>query len=391
MLRPALIESLPELSAPLLTVYLDTNRENAANRALEPGYLINLGSRARLAEQRINPEARGAFRKQVERAEEYLRIHPPASKGVAIFAGESCWQFVPLEATVDDEVCWGAPNLAPLLWWLEEHKPYGIVSVNAKRAQFFIYRHEEMLALENVEYVAAPTKEKEMGPVARAFGVRVSRGTNRDVFEHHRDAQYSHYYRQIADWIERLCEAEHLQSLFLLGRGEVIAAVQAEIAANLREKVVPVEQDLGWASTAELHKRVQPMVVKHEFERETELVEKLLSGEPGVVLGIDETLVLLQQGKLRVLAVAKGLDADLKRCSECLWIDRTTDPKCPACGRERYAVTLRDVLPELARRYKVTMEVVSGEARQKLQTEGGMGARLREFGRKEYGEHLSFA
>jgi hypothetical protein len=390
MLRPALIESLPELSAPLLTVYLDTNRENAANRALEPGYLINLGSQARLAEQRIDPEGRRAFRKQVERAEGYLRVHPPASKGVAIFAGENSWQFVPLEATVDDEVCWGAPNLAPLLWLLEEHKPYGIVSVNAKRAQFFIYWHGEMLGLEDIECITAPTKEKEMGPVARAFGVRVSRGTNRDVFEHHRDTQYAHYYRQIADRIERWCEAEHLQSLFLLGLSQVIKAIQTDIAADLREKIVPVEEDLGWASIAELQKRIEPIVVKHELERETALVHKLLSEEPGVVVGIDESLVLLQQGKLRVLVVAKGLDADLKRCSECLWVDRTTDPRCPACGRERYAVTLRDVLPELARRYKVSMEVVSGEAGQKLQKAGGMGAWLREFGRKEYGEHLSF-
>ena len=37
MLRPALIESLPELTSPVLTAYLDTNREKAANRALEPG------------------------------------------------------------------------------------------------------------------------------------------------------------------------------------------------------------------------------------------------------------------------------------------------------------------------------------------------------------------
>jgi hypothetical protein len=281
--------------------------------------------------------------------------------------------------------------LAPLLWLLEEHKPYGIVSVSKKRARFFIYWLGEMLALEDIECISAPTKEKEMGPTARAFGVRVSRGTNRDVFEHHQDAQYSRYYRKIAEKIERWCEAEHLQSLFLLGLGEARAAIQAEIAANLRGKVVSVEEDLGWASIAELHHRIEPIVVKHELEREAALVDRLLSSEPGVVVGIDETLVLLQEGKLRILVVVKGLDADLKRCSECLWTDRTTDPKCPACGRERYPATLRDVLPGLARRYNVSMELVSGEAGQKLQKAGGMGAWLREFERKEYGEHLSFA
>jgi hypothetical protein len=391
MLTPGLIESLPELSAPILTVYLDTNREKAANRALEPRFLISLGSQAKLTEQRIDPEDRGTFRKQVERVEGYLRIHPPASKGVVIFAGQDSWEFVPLEAAVEDEVNWGTPNLAPLLWLLEEHKPYGIVTVNKKRAQFFLYWLGEMLALEDKECVPAPSKEKEMGPVARAFGVRVSRGTNRDVFEHHRDAQYAHYYQQIAQQIERWCAAEHLQSLFLLGLAEVITAIQSELGADLREKIVPIEEDLGWASTAELRERIEPIVVNYERQHETAVVDKLLAEERGVVVGIDETLVRLQEGQIRNLVVVKGLDGKLKRCSECLWLDRTTDPRCPACGRERYSVMLHDVLPELARRYKVSMEVVSGDAGQKLKKAGGMGAWLRQFERKEYGEHLTFA
>ena len=249
---------------------------------------------------------------------------------------------MPLEAAVEDEVHWGAPNLTPLLWLLEEHKPYGIVVVGRKRAQFFLYWLGEMLELEDRRFILEPSKEKEMGPVTRAFGVRVSRGTNRDVFEHHRDAEYSHYYRQSAEEIERWCDAEHLQSLFLLGLSEVVAAIQKEIPVRLRGKIVPVEEDLGWASKAQLHRRIEPIAMRHEQERETTLVETLLSEERGVVVGIDETLVCLQQGRIRELVVVKGLDVSLKRCGECLWIDRTTDPTCPACGRERYAVTLRD-------------------------------------------------
>lgn len=391
MLTPGLIESLPELPAPILTVYLDTNREKTANRALEPKYLINLGSQAKLTEETLDPEDCGGFRKQVERAEAYLRIHPPSSKGVAIFAGPDSWKFVPLEAPVEDDVHWGAPNLAPLLWLLEEHKPYGILAVDRKRAQFFLFRFGEMLALGEKECIPVPSKQKDMGPVSRAFGVRVSRGSNRDVFQHHREAGYSHYYRQIAEQMERWCEAEHFQALYLLGPGEVITAIQKELSLAVRERIVPVVKDIGWASKTELHRRIERIVHLHELKRETSLVHTLLSAERGAVLGIDETLVRLQQGKIRTLVVVKGLDINLKRCGECLWVDHTTDPACPACGRERYPVTLRDILPELARRYTVSMEVVSGDAGRKLEKAGGIGAWLREFERKEYGEHLTFA
>lgn len=391
MLRSGLIESLPELPTPVLTVYLDTNREKSDNRALEPAYLTSLGSQAKRIEEKLLPEDRGRFREQVERAETYLRIHPPKSKGIVIFTGRESWEFVPLEAAVESEVHWGAPDLAQLFWLLEEHKPYGIVVVGRKRAQFFLYWLGEMLALEGKQFVLEPSKEKEMGPVARAFGVRVSRGTNRDVFEHHRDAEYRHYYRQIAREVERLCDAEHLQSLFVIGLAKLTAAIQEEIPAALREKIVLVNEDLGWVSKAELHRRMEPIVVRYERERETALVDRLLGDDRGVVAGIDETLVRLQQGRIRSLVVVKGLDASLKRCGECLWVDRTTDPVCPACGRERHAVTPREILPELARRHKVSMEVVSGEAGRKLERVGGMGGWLREFERKEYGEHLTFA
>jgi Bacterial archaeo-eukaryotic release factor family 10 len=390
MLRLGLVDSLLELPGPVLTVYLNTDRSKSVNRTLKPGYLTSLKSQAKLAEESLHPEDREPFREQVECVRAYLGVHPPQSKGIAVFAGHHCWEFVSLKAEVEDEVHWGAPNPAQLLWLMDEHRPYGIVVVNRKRAQFFLYWLGDMLPLEEKEFTLPPSKRKEMGPVARSFGVRVSRGTNRDVYEHHRAAQYSRYYRQIAKDIEGWCDAEHLQSLFLLGLAEAITAIQKEISLACREKIVFVEEDLVWVSRAELRRRIEPLVAKHERERESGLIDALLGDHRGLVVGMDETLARLQQGKVRTLVVIKNSDASLKRCGQCLWVDRTTDPICPACGGERHNVSLREVLPELARRYTVSVEVVSGEAGRRLQEAGGIGAWLREFERKEYGEHLAF-
>ena len=38
MLTPELIQSLPEMVSPVLSVYLDTNQAKQANRGLKPGY-----------------------------------------------------------------------------------------------------------------------------------------------------------------------------------------------------------------------------------------------------------------------------------------------------------------------------------------------------------------
>ena len=69
---------------------------------------------------------------------------------------------------------------------------------------------------------------------------------------------------------------------------------------------------------------------------------------------------------------------------KCSWVDRTSDPVCPACGGRRQSVAFRDVLPELLRRHNALLEIVSGEAADKLREKGGMGAWLRESDKKEY-------
>lgn len=387
MLKAGAMQFLPELPAPLLTIYLDTNPTKQMIRGLKPDYLTWLESQVKLIAKTIPIGDLPLFFEQVQRADAYLQNHPLQCRGAAIFAGPDTWEFVPLQAKVEDEVHWGTPALAQLFWLLDEHKPHGIVVVGKKRAQIFLWWLGGMVELEEKEFRMEPSKVKEMGPVSRTAGVRVSHGTNRDVFEHHVDAQYAHYHRQIAEHVGLWCAAEHLDSLFLVGLVEMAEGIRRELPQGLREKTTVIEKDLGWVeSQTELEKRIEPFVEKHEREREVALIDDLLGDSRAVVIGIDETLVQLQQGRIRNLAVVKGLDGSLQQCLKCSWVDRTQDPACPACGGERQVVRLREVVPQLARRYKVSVEVVAGEAARRLQEAGGMGAWLRETEKKEYAQ-----
>lgn len=383
MLKPGIIQSLPTLAGPVLTVYLDTDHAKPINRGLKPGYLIRLESEAKAIAQTISPDDQELFRKQLQRAGAYLERQPPRCRGVVIFAGENSWEFIPLQVEVEDEIHWGAPALAQLLWLLDEHRRYGIVVPGRKRARFFLYWQGEVRELEQKEFRLAPSKKKEMGPVARR-GVRVSRGTNRDVFEHHVAAEYAHYEQQIAERIERWLAAEQLEAVFLIGLAEMVKAIRKEVAPTLIEKIVLIEEDFPRVSQAELLDRIEPAVLSHKRKCEMISVEAMLGDLRNAVLGVDESLVQLQQGKIRSVVIKKGLNGSLQQCVNCSWADRTSDPVCPACGGRRQNVALRDVLPELVRRYNASLEIVSGESARKLEERGGMGAWLREFEKKEY-------
>jgi len=386
MLTPSLIRSLPELPSPILTVYLDTNVAKTGSRGLTvptAPYIARLESQVKLVIPTVPREEQEVFQAQVERVDAYLRHYPLQQRGVAIFAGPHAWELVPLQVDTEDEVHWGTPALAQLFWLLDEHRPYGVVLVGRKRAQVFLWWLGEMLELEEMEFRLEESKEKEMGPVSRP-GVRMSRGTDRDVFAHHVSAQYAHFDREIATQIGRWRAAESLDAVFLVGLSDMVRDIQKELPQAIREEVTLVEEDLGWMSRAQLQERITPIVVSHERERESRLVDNLLGSERGVTIGIDETLAQLQQGRIRRLVVVKGFNGNLHKCVRCGQVDRMADPVCPGCNGERRTVTLREILPGLSRRHQVAVEVVAGEAARKLQEAGGMGAWLREFEKKEY-------
>jgi len=134
MLKPGVIQSLPVLPGPVLTVYLDTDQAKQINRGLKPGYLTWLKSQAKWIVQTVSPDERELFRKQLQRTWTYLDRHSPRCRGVVIFAGRDSWEFVPLQVEVEDEIHWGAPAVAQLLWLLDEHKRCGVVVPGRKRA-----------------------------------------------------------------------------------------------------------------------------------------------------------------------------------------------------------------------------------------------------------------
>jgi hypothetical protein len=383
MLKPGVIQSLPALVGPVLTVYLDTDQAKQINRGFKPGYLVRLESQAKLIARTVLADEQKLFRKQLQTARAHLERQPPRCRGVVMFAGRDSWKSVPLQVEVEDEIHWGTPALAQLLWLLDEHKRYGVVVPGRKRARFFLYWLGQIRELEEKQFRLEPSKKKEMGPVVR-LGVRLTRGTNRDVFEHHVAAEYAHYDQQIAERIGRWIAADHLGSVFLVGLAQMVKAIRKEIAPAMIDKVVLIEEDLGWVSQTELLARIEPVVVSHKRKCEMASVEAMLDDTRNVVMGIDEALAQLQQGRIRSVLAEKGLRGDLQQCVVCSWADRTSDPVCPACGGKRENVALRDVLPELVRRHNASLEIVPRESAGKLQENGGMGAWLREFEKKEY-------
>jgi hypothetical protein len=379
MLNEMRVQSLQQLPGPLLTAYLRTNPADSSRHGLVPKYLTWLKQEAKSLAENVPYSERGLFQEELRTLEDFLRRRIPEESGLVIFAGLGMWELVPLRLDVKNELHWGKPSLAQLLWLLNEHKPYGIVVVDRMKARFFRYSLGQMIELKEkiFEIDISQWKQEELGHVT-GQGVRKTRGSQREAFRRRMNAQYQHLCHATANQTKDLCEQEGLTAVFLVGSDRLIKPIEASLPQGFHYPVVLVNENLGKLAATELQQRLQTRFLTWEGEYKARLVSALLESERGNVMGIDETLAGLQNGKIRTLVVSRELDTRLQQCKHCGWVDRSADPSCSGCGSERRAVMLHDALPKLARQFDTEMEVVTGESARKLNDAGGIGAWLRQ-------------
>ncbi len=375
------IQSLPQIPAPVLTAYLSTSPGSPRNQGRSTGYVIYLKSRAKVLAQRLSQTERKSFEKQVKRVENHLRNRRPGARGLVIFAGDGAWEEFHLQVEVEDELHWGRPSLTQLLWLLDEHQACGVAHVDRKGVRLLRLWLGEMEEREHEKFQVDTTawRRKDAPKPARASSP--ARGTLRDAFEQRVEAQYARLYRETAQRIEQWAQREKFAAVFVAGPISVAEPLWKELSEPFRSQSGLIRSDLARFTTATLQQQIAPQIENWKRQREKALVEEVLAmaraDGGGAAAGIDNTLDALQRGRTREIVVVRGLGGKLRLCASCGWASRSADANCPACGAARDVAPLRAVLPELARRWGVPVEVVAGEAAQMLREAGGLAARFR--------------
>jgi len=376
MLSKTLVEQLYELPSPVMTAYVRTSPEDAALQGGTPRYLHSLKEGAQSLAENLGSGEREHFLRELDRVSKFLT--QPASHGSFVFlSGPAVWRVLPLQVPVTNEIFWGKPALAQLRWLTSEHKQYGIVDINHKGVRFFRSSLGEIEEDEEQAFTVdiSAWKQKDMGHVNE--GARKSHGTQRDVFEKRMENQYARMCRDSANRAATLLAHKDVAAVFLVGPDKLTTIVESKFPRAFRVPLVRIDQDLANLSPQEILKHLEPHFANWERGRQAVLVYEITDGKRGIIRDFDETLAQLQRGKVRTLLLARDVNARAHQCLECGSIDRTADPVCPACGGKRAQTTLRAVLPELLRQHNVELEIVSGEAGERLKQIGGMASWIR--------------
>jgi hypothetical protein len=379
MLSAKQVQAISQLPGPVLTAYLNTMSAEPSHHPVVPVHLTWLKNEAEVVARSLPTGERARFYEQVRRLGRHFEGRHPQEKSLVIFAGPGTWELLPLQVEVQNELRWGKPGVSQLFWLTQAHRPFEVVVVDRKGARFFRHQLQEWVLLEKKEFAIdiSQWKRAELGHVT-GQGVHKTRGSQRNVFQDRLKAQYARLCEQVAERAAALRRTDNLAGIFLVGTGELAGMIEAAIPRELHWSVLRIKEDLGKLSDFEVQKALEPLLEEGERQNGTTPVSALFESKNGVILGVDETLMQLQRGRVRAVVLERDLEFRVNRCSKCGRMDRSEKRVCARCGASRRATTLHEVLPELVWTQEVELAIVSGEAGAPLRSVGGMGGWLRE-------------
>jgi peptide subunit release factor 1 (eRF1) len=365
----ALRDRPPTPDSPLLSVYLDVDQSRAVN--LNRGFVAPLKARVRTLEHGLADETRDALRADAERVVRFLRDYAPHARTLVAFADDSAGFFWTgeLGVALPTDVRWEPVAwVRPLLEALDEHERHAVVLADKTRARIFTVFLGE-IEEERTAFAAAETRRK------NASGTDHLRSQMH--FQRRDEMHVQWHLREVADIVEDMARTRAFDRLILAGPVEATTELARILPRPLAGRVVATLRLPADAPADAVLRETLAAATRAEREAEQRRVADVF--ERGA-LGLDATLLALQEGRVRTLLHAAGFESRGGECPRCgaLSPDGGGGAPCRYCATQ--LVPLDDLVGRVVARADAAgaeVDVVHGDAASRLLDAGGIGAILR--------------
>lgn len=225
--------------------------------------------------------------------------------GLAIFsaAQHDFFRAYPIAVPFYDRVRLGAkPYVKPLAYLLQYYTHYGVILVDSQSARFFHYNLGELQETEG--YQGEEVRKLKHGSGSSATGMRGGApGARREDEAHQRNL------REAAAAAGAFFSARNVRRLFIGGTDDNVAQFREHLPKQLQSCVAAIFNiDMG-ANEAEVTRRTFDLLEGTQRAYEHKMVGDLItmaSKGGRAVIGLEETLKAVREGRVQTLVVAEG-------------------------------------------------------------------------------------
>jgi hypothetical protein len=342
--------------APVLSVYLDVPPERHLKDAMRTAFLELIRS---LPDEAARREA----------AHVEPLIYTPRARALAIFscAGRSFLQVHHLPVPIADTVAFERrPDIGPLIAVLDDYNRYAVALVDKARARIFTIH---LGAVEEAQQMFEDIPQKhDQGGMSQN---RLQRQHEEHVHWHLKD---------VVERLERLARQRRIDRLVLAGPVEPVSELRSMLPRALADRLVDVANLEFFAGEDDILAKTLEIEQGAERELEARVVDQLAEAEAHErgTRGVADTLRALSVGSVMTLVVAHGAGVPGVECFACGVLESMARDTCVACGgpmEPTRNVVHRAMAHAIAQ--NASVEVVHGDAAQRLQEYEGVGAVLR--------------
>ncbi|MBX6363860.1 MAG: hypothetical protein IRZ00_08335 [Gemmatimonadetes bacterium] len=275
-----------------------------------------------------------------------------ANKGVAIYTeiGGDWLEAIQLPVPIQNRLEIAAhPVIGPLVEVVECNHSYAVFVVDREHFRMLSVVCGQVLADQRIE-----TEPDE----PRRHAVQAG-GEAAKSYQKYKAEETRQFFKDFAAAAAEFCRRHRPDHLVLLGTDDNVKGFLPFLPIELQERVVHTAAAPVEAGAAAIVDRLAGFFAQHQEQREARAVEVLtdrVRHNYFATAGVQQTLELLQEGKVETLIVARDLHRAGAQCQRCGFFLARTDRECPYCGGElRNGVDVVEAMIRIAEEQEVAV------------------------------------
>lgn len=269
----------------------------------------------------------------IEAVSRYLdHEHDWSGRSVAIFScnADEYLRAYSLAVPIGSRVREGdRPYVKPLANVLDSYGGFGVVLVDKQEARFFYFHLGELS--ESEELAGESIRRAKHGGGSQAAGRRGGSAGQTDYIDELTDRNII----KAAEFAAQFFKENNVRRIMVGGTEDIVSSFLGELPKAWQSLVVGTFPMSMHATHSEILEKAMQVGEEAELRKEIKLAEQVVTNaakDQGGVLGLDDTLKAVHDGRVQILIIREGFRAPGCRCTGCGNLSAYRMKTCPFCS-----------------------------------------------------------